>query len=1163
MAAPTSTSVSSVHSRTSSPPHSATHSPPSSPRSESHRSEGLSLHSEFMVESIASSSMPCPNRACNGWTTYSNGSKTVYCRHCGQTNEVDPKASSSPIHTPLASPSSTPGSSGAMRKKMLKRDKSRPPMPPLRLRASSHLNEASLKDDTPRLFSCEAKNAKLSIMLNESRWSKPFPIHSVGFTGAVSMLGKTSISKRRYELGVTINFASGVYHRTKVVTFSPRFVLLNQCPYSIIAAQLDTDRTYILHCQEFTAFHWQDDKNKPLLTIKFAEVGWEWSGGFRIDEMGDFAVKLNNRELNNVYLARIAVTLEDATVFVRLMEEARDYPPYRIENLTAHPLKFKQKGVTSWEVLNTNQSCAYTWDEPAGQKILMVELEGVKRDYALDVMKSRRPIKLNNSAAKSVQLSRDSGSVLFGYLAKKGRKIKLWHRRYFILSDSELIYMHSHQDLTPLGVLQLERGAVEIVRRDKVFEFVVVLPSKRLQLRAESLDDMERWVAGLRTAIAARSQPHVQRVYVDVRPDGPTRVLRLANIAQQMSLSSLEDTGDAYGEDDGPARKPSEDSVTGSSRMLEDAEDDVEELVISDDPTLSIEVHVQGIGISIVDSAPQELLYLFLGPVHVSYTDSSADKKLEVSFDWIQIDTQMPNTRFPILLAPFLKRKDASQPTLHLSFVKLNHLQNIDFFRYFSFFLEPLDVRIDEELLSAVVRMYLSIWPSVQFLFPKSTSDPMISKDWTSVNKNYNDDALRKVYFAFLQIHPVDVRVSFVSSLGSGSLFQNIIADLGIVLTSIDSAPLRLNSLVIEHSFESRTSLVSRITKHYARQALVEVYKILGSFEFLGNPVGLINNLGTGVMDFFYEPAYALVKSPKDLGRGLAKGALSLVRHSIYGMFNTASKISGTISKGLAALSMDDEWQRQRQMIEFEGARNFGHGLAQGAKQFGMGLVGGVTGVVLNPIEGAERDGVRGFFKGVGQGLVGTIVKPTAGVFDLASRTAEGIGNTARMSQARVMERKRPPRVFGVDGAMRMYDLMESSGRDYLTRVNRSKYRYDKLLYFAKLDSVAIVITDRRLLIIESADLDDCLDIPSEEIINFQVDRDQDLITLELKNPVTMADSLMSVISNSAYYVNIQCTDEEIRAEVLRNLYDSMRVASSMAAYQESLYPVTVFNNFM
>jgi hypothetical protein len=38
------------------------------------------------------------------------------------------------------------------------------------------------------------------------------------------------------------------------------------------------------------------------------------------------------------------------------------------------------------------------------------------------------------------------------------------------------------------------------------------------------------------------------------------------------------------------------------------------------------------------------------------------------------------------------------------------------------------------------------------------------------------------------------------------------------------------------------------------------VLKIFGSFDLLGNPVSLIENLGTGFIDLFYDPFKALVK---------------------------------------------------------------------------------------------------------------------------------------------------------------------------------------------------------------------------------------------------------------------------------------------------------------
>lgn len=50
------------------------------------------------------------------------------------------------------------------------------------------------------------------------------------------------------------------------------------------------------------------------------------------------------------------------------------------------------------------------------------------------------------------------------------------------------------------------------------------------------------------------------------------------------------------------------------------------------------------------------------------------------------------------------------------------------------------------------------------------------------------------------------------------------------------------------------------------RVIVSDLAQIIGSADFLGNPVSLINNLGTGVYDFFYEPIKGVVKSPKDFG---------------------------------------------------------------------------------------------------------------------------------------------------------------------------------------------------------------------------------------------------------------------------------------------------------
>lgn len=56
-----------------------------------------------------------------------------------------------------------------------------------------------------------------------------------------------------------------------------------------------------------------------------------------------------------------------------------------------------------------------------------------------------------------------------------------------------------------------------------------------------------------------------------------------------------------------------------------------------------------------------------------------------------------------------------------------------------------------------------------------------------------------------------------------------------------------------------------------------------------------------------------------------------------------------------------------------------------------QGVFHGVTGIVTKPVEGARQEGVKGFFKGAGKGLIGVVVRPVGGVADFASSSFEGI----------------------------------------------------------------------------------------------------------------------------------------------------------------------------
>lgn len=70
--------------------------------------------------------------------------------------------------------------------------------------------------------------------------------------------------------------------------------------------------------------------------------------------------------------------------------------------------------------------------------------------------------------------------------------------------------------------------------------------------------------------------------------------------------------------------------------------------------------------------------------------------------------------------------------------------------------------------------------------------------------------------------------------------------------------------------------------------------------------------------------------------------------------------------------------------------------LVQGTKLLGGGCFQGLTGIIMDPVKLAEKQGVIGIFKGVATGCAGLITKPASGVLGCASKTASSIGVSIR-----------------------------------------------------------------------------------------------------------------------------------------------------------------------
>lgn len=167
-----------------------------------------------------------------------------------------------------------------------------------------------------------------------------------------------------------------------------------------------------------------------------------------------------------------------------------------------------------------------------------------------------------------------------------------------------------------------------------------------------------------------------------------------------------------------------------------------------------------------------------------------------------------------------------------------------------------------------------------------------------------------------------------------------------------------------------------------------QVLKLLGQHDLVATPLSLVGGVGTGVMDLFVEPAQGLVKGPQDFGIGVARGTASLIKNSVYGVTDSAARITGMVGSGVAFFSFDDEFIREREAERAASASSragqgrlaaAGAAVKTGGVRMVKGIVSGAAGLVWDPYQGAKKDGLRGLLRGCGRGIAGAVTKPVTG----------------------------------------------------------------------------------------------------------------------------------------------------------------------------------------
>ncbi|XP_066151224.1 intermembrane lipid transfer protein Vps13D isoform X2 [Euwallacea fornicatus] len=624
-----------------------------------------------------------------------------------------------------------------------------------------------------------------------------------------------------------------------------------------------------------------------------------------------------------------------------------------------------------------------------------------------------------------------------------------------------------------------------------------------------------------------RLRPGSGSLSVEINMDGPTQVITIKDVHETRTYALPDDR--EWG------------SISQRPRFLYEYKDD------TNNNELQFNLDLKGIGISVVcRKAPEELFYAHFSNIISETIMAPQYNRFCLSVSDMQIDNQLLDATVPVVLyvSPSRDSAEASDllPAIEIkSEVQPQINANAVIFKHFILRLKKLTAIIEEKLLLKVLA-FIGVHLKQEEVFSRDEGDHETHRLLMEVSASSS----KRYYFEVLKLIPDEIRLS-VRTVGKlPKQLQRIKKKLGLTLIKFEDAAIVLKPFDRKHPFETGQFLIKSIVKHFKDELMWQAGVIFGSIDFIGNPLGLMNDVSEGIYGFILEG---------NVG--------TLVKNVTHGLSNSAAKVTESLSDGLGKIAMDDYHEEMRQKIrQVETGRSTDH-IVAGIKGLGFGLLGGATGIFKQVYEGASNDGLPGMFSGLGKGVVGAFTKPVVGVLDFASETARAVRDS---SKSKLMpERKRLPRcVQGPSSLLPLYDLKQSQGQQYLYVVNNRNYE-EKLLGYQVLgnysEDLFCIISDRLIRFIttlKAPELTPVLECPLSDLEGCNVVKEK-----EGGNSRHYIEIVMRYSGSNAILANSEPTKRpRVRCKTAELAYVTVQqINYAKTLYVEKLFTLTSDEN--
>ncbi|CAL8090191.1 unnamed protein product [Orchesella dallaii] len=795
-------------------------------------------------------------------------------------------------------------------------------------------------------------------------WSEKFALDAAGSCGSVTCKSPM----QNFQIGVEIQLSG--WALTRYVTFTPRFFISNQCPYSIYVVEVERPDNEIDVPSGKCIPFWPKSQVPNLKAVVKILKRRNETAAFRYDVVEHTLLQLSN-EYGGLHVDICLTESKTSILFDQFVPGQA--PVFLINKNKDMGIEFMEKDSQQPFFLGPGKCQCFTWKNPLGSRMLEWWPEGKK-----DSKKHRQQNNLLMDGCGTFEIEKGDGDKT----------------EHFWISflDGAQRYLMFVED--PVIVQMLQTREIEVPNGD----YTVTLHGLGL-----SLVDNENLKEVMYMRIASSD------IVWEQCKDGKRKRFKALQVDDSKAIEA------AY-----------------QNYLNHKAISKTVKSLIQLDSGLEVDFYVM----RIMKPHSASIRRVFQTGIWISYKTLPHSTQLHAKLNRVQIDNQLPDGVFRVVLAPVKPPKTiSSSDATPKPFVEISIMQRTSShsyvvqYKYFKVLIQEFLVRLDIGFVNALVELFggnsgLDEWKD------------KYSKEYEDVCTSLEEFLSRQVvqqgqkhFYDYLHFSPLKIHVSF-SMVGSTNisnhLLKLIIASLGVTLTDIQDVIFKLACFELHHMFLSSNQLQDEVYSHYWSQGVRQLYVVVFGLDVIGNPYGLAMGVAKGVEAFFYEPFQGAIQGPGEFAEGVALGVKSLLGGTIGGTAGAFSKITGTLGKGIAALTFDDDYQKKRR----ENLQNRGTDAAEGFARSGKGLVmgfyEGLTGIVTKPVEGCKEEGAAGFFKGAFKGTVGLVTRPAAGVVDFASGSFDAVKKAT--SSTEDVRRLRPPRYIPAETILQPYICHEAEG---------------------------------------------------------------------------------------------------------------------------------------